>query len=201
MSTDWTAYLLVLTVAYVVPGPDFVLVLNWSTRGRWAGIAASLGVQAGLSVHVIASVFGISVLVARWPEAITVIQLAGALYLVWLGIQTARASVNGASEDNHRNRGAFLQGVGTNLLNPKAIIFVTSLLPQFATGSWPLSGQLALLGAVDVLFGFGIWGILIIVGQRLSPWLQQPAVRKWWQRSNGLALISIGILLAVAHFQ
>lgn len=201
MQTAWTAYLLVLTVAYVVPGPDFVLVLNWSTRGRRAGAAASLGVQAGLTVHVIASVFGVSVLVARWPEAITVIQLTGAVYLVWLGIQTARASVTGTSEGDHSSRGAFLQGVGTNLLNPKAIIFVTSLLPQFATGSWPLPAQLAVLGAVDVLFGLGIWGILMLVGQQLSPWLQRPAVRMWWQRGNGLALISIGILLALAHFR
>jgi threonine/homoserine/homoserine lactone efflux protein len=198
VSTDWVAFLALLAVAYVVPGPDFVLVLSWATRRRRDGVLAGLGAQTGLSAHVLACVCGVSAAVRHWPWTITVIQVSGALYLVWLGIQTARHTAPPDQEDRG-HRGAFLQGLGTNLLNPKAIVFVSSVLPQFADGTWPLPAQLAVLGVLDVGFGLLVWAALVVVGARLGHWLGNPHVRKAWQRTNGVVLIAIGALLAFAH--
>lgn len=198
MDTDWAAYLLLLAVAYVVPGPDFVLVLNWATRRRRDGLLAGLGAQTGLCVHVLACVGGVSVVVQRWPWTLTVLQVLGAGYLMWLGVQTARSTAT-QGHGGSNPRGAFMQGLGTNLLNPKAIVFVTSVLPQFARGTWPLPVQLAVLGAVDVGIGLVVWAVLVAVGAHLARWLVRPQVQRRWQRANGVLLIVIGMLLALTH--
>lgn len=199
MSLSWTAFASVLALAYLVPGPDFLLVLHWSTRSRLHGLAAGLGAQTGLTVHVALAVVGLTAVLTAWPPGLTTIRMAGATYLVWLGLRLA--TTRGEAVDPVRSRGrapswvAARQALGTNLLNPKAIIFITSVLPQFAHGRWPVSAQLLVLGAIDVVAGLLVWALVATAGDRISRWLQDPVVDQRWRRANGTLLVVLAVSL------
>lgn len=203
MTVAWAAYGAALLLAYVVPGPDFLLVLHWGTRSRREGLAAGLGAQAGLSVHVLLAVAGLTVLITAWPASLTLIRYLGAAYLVWLGLRVALSSpAPTGAKDRDGTGGAWVaarQAFGTNLLNPKAIIFVSSVLPQFTDGPWPMWLQLLILGAVDVAAGLIVWAAVVALGHGLTGWLRRPAVDRWWRRLNGILLCALAILLAVSH--
>lgn len=106
MKVAWAAYGVTLLLAYVVPGPDFLLVLHWGTRSRREGLAAGLGAQAGLSVHVLLAVAGLTALITAWPTSLTFIRYLGAAYLLWLGLRMALSSpAHGATSDSSVARG------------------------------------------------------------------------------------------------
>ena len=133
----------VAAIVIVIPGPDTAVVTkNVLIHGRRAGLGTSLGVSAGLSIWTIAAAVGVASLVRASEVAFTVLKLAGALYLVWLGIQALRAAGRELAEDRPPRpagrpvmgvRGGFRQGVLSDLANPKIGIFFTSLLPQFVS--------------------------------------------------------------------
>lgn len=88
MSVDFAGFLGVVLLAYLVPGPDFLVIVRAAARRKSLGRAAAFGAQAGLCVHMSAAAMGLSVLAARSALAFTVIKLAGAAYLVYLGART-----------------------------------------------------------------------------------------------------------------
>jgi threonine/homoserine/homoserine lactone efflux protein len=201
MGIQWPAFVGVVLLAYVIPGPDFAVILRAATRGRRQGIAALLGAQAGLCLHVAIAVLGLSLLLARSADALTVVRLLGAAYLLWLGARTVWATRGRPAEDEpgagtDEGDGAlaavFLQAFATNALNPKAILFFASVLPQFVVASGSTTVQVLLLGAVDVLIGVGVWAVLVLVGVRLAGLLRRPAVRRWWDRVTGTVLMGLG---------
>lgn len=90
-------------------------------------------------------------------------------------------------------RSALTQGLFTNLLNPKAVLFFAAVLPQFVVpGAAPVWLQVAALGVVDVLLGFVAWGLVVVVGVRLATALRCQSVRRWWDRATGAALGGLG---------
>jgi threonine/homoserine/homoserine lactone efflux protein len=198
VTIDWLGYLAVLTVAYVVPGPDFVLILRWSTVNRRDGLLAVAGAQSGLMIHILLAVSGVSYVVARIPTALTVIQILGSLYLCYLGVALiARRNADPIAGTSHTK--AFRNALGTNLLNPKAIIFVTGVLPQFATGTASLARELALLGVVDVVFGIAVYLAVVLVGRRLAGRLEDGRIRRRWNCANGVVLTGLGVGLGVVN--
>lgn len=199
METNWTAFVLVVLAAYLVPGPDFLVILRRAT-GRWrSGAAAALGAQVGLCVHVGLAVVGLSVVLARHPEALTAVRLLGGAYLVLLGGRLVASTLHRAPEasppaDTAGHRSAFAEGLLTNLLNPKAVLFFASVLPQFVVpGSVPVEVQVATLGAVDVVLGALPWALVVLLGARLSTTLGRPRVRAWWDRVTGTVLGGLGV--------
>jgi threonine/homoserine/homoserine lactone efflux protein len=201
MGIQWPAFVGVVLLAYVIPGPDFAVILRAATRGRRQGIAALLGAQTGLCLHVAIAVLGLSLLLARSADALTVVRLLGAAYLLWLGARTvwatrgrpaADAPGPEADEADGALSAVFLQAFATNALNPKAILFFASVLPQFVVASGSTTVQVLVLGAVDVLIGVGVWAVLVLVGVRLAGLLRRPAVRRWWDRVTGTVLMGMG---------
>ncbi|MGA9746973.1 MAG: LysE family translocator [Nocardioides sp.] len=198
MSINWSAFLVVLVVAYVIPGPDFAVILRQATQTRRSGVLAAVGAQAGLCVHMLLAVVGLSAVLARRPEMLTLIRVAGGLYLVWLGASLAWRARNAsgprrqqdASDDT--GRGAFMQGFLTNVTNPKAILFFASVLPQFISPDGSIAGQVLLLGVVDVLFGFLPWALVVWLGDRLGRRLASVRFRLWRDRVTGTGLASVG---------
>ena len=134
------AFLAVATLAYVVPGPDFLVVLRASATGRRAGLAAAAGAQAGLCLHVLAAACGLSLLLAHAPGALTAVRLAGAAYLCYLGVRAIRDARTAGSLDRPA-RSPFVQGLATNVLNPKAVLFFAAVLPQFLDPYSPRRGR------------------------------------------------------------
>ncbi|MFE7854534.1 LysE family translocator [Streptomyces sp. NPDC057403] len=92
MSVDLIGFLGVVLAAYVVPGPDFLVVLRSAAEHPLKGRAAALGAQAGLCVHMLAAALGLSLIAARSPVVFDVVRLLGAAYLVYLGIRAVSAA-------------------------------------------------------------------------------------------------------------
>lgn len=145
------------------------------------------------------AVVGLSVVLARHPDVLTAIRIAGGVYLLYLGgrliIPTFRRSVVTPNESagDRAARSAFVQGLSTNLLNPKAVLFFAAVLPQFVVpGPVPVAAQVAVLGLLDVALGFVIWAAVVGFGVRLSALLRRAEVRRWWDRSTGAVLGTLG---------
>jgi len=193
------AFVGVVALAYFIPGPDMAVILRSATRSPRAGTAAALGAQSGLCVHLGLAVAGLSVVLARYPEALTAIRIAGGLYLLYLGgrliLPTMRRTkvVSAVPEDDVSTRSAFGQGLFTNVLNPKAVLFFAAVLPQFLdVGGAPTWLQVLTLGALDIALGFIAWAAVVALGVRLSGVLRRKYVRRWWDRITGGVLGGIG---------
>ncbi|MEU1147022.1 LysE family translocator [Streptomyces sp. NPDC005863] len=225
MSVDLIGFLGVVLVAYLVPGPDFLVVVRSAVEHPARGRAAALGAQAGLCVHMIAAAVGLSVLATRSPAVYDTVKLLGAAYLVYLGVRAVRAARRAAREraaggtthggrrrpdalpqppqqatqfegGGARWRSGFTQGFFTNVLNPKAALFFLSILPQFVDGDGSMPRQIFLLGALDVLIGIVYWFALVAVAARLRALLAHPKIRHRWELTTGWLFIAIGIGVA-----
>ncbi|MFF7446782.1 MULTISPECIES: LysE family transporter [unclassified Streptomyces] len=223
MSVDLVGFLGVVLVAYVVPGPDFLVVVRSAGENPAKGRAAALGAQTGLCVHMVAAAVGLSLIAARSPAVYDTIKLLGAAYLVYLGVRAVLAArraareraagseaVDGladgvpsrASAEKGRVHGewrsGFTQGFFTNVLNPKAALFFLSILPQFVNGGGSATRQIFLLGTLDIVLGVAYWFIVVAVTARLRAFLARPKVRHRWELTTGWLFIGIGLGVAVA---
>lgn len=205
------AFALTAFVIIVIPGPSVMFIVGRALAlGRRAALLSVVGNTVGEYVQVVVVAFGIGVLVERSIVVFDVVKLAGAAYLVWLGLQAWRhrrsletvvAAATGASQTGARTSAwrLGLQGVVVGVSNPKTIVFLTAILPQFvdkASGHVPV--QILLLGAVFsaiALVSDSIWGLAAGV------------FRNWFARSprrlelvggvGGLAIVAVGVALAV----
>ncbi len=152
-------------ILYLTPGADMMFTLATGiSSGPRAGLAAAMGISAGVLVHVSMAALGLAVLLLTYPAAYSVIKYLGAAYLVFLAIQSWRAgddlrTGNGASGTWR----AFRRGFITNILNPKVALFVLAFLPQFTDPSiGPVWHQIILLGlmlATGGVIADGAFGI------------------------------------------
>jgi threonine/homoserine/homoserine lactone efflux protein len=151
----------------VVPGPAVLYVVARSVQhGRRAGIASVLGIHVGTLVHIAAATVGLSALVVSSAVAFTAVKIAGAAYLIGLGLWTlfARGSESEIALGGERNlRRAFAQGIVVNVLNPKTALFFLAFLPQFVdpNAAHPAL-QIALLGLLFALLGLvtdSLWAL------------------------------------------
>ena len=200
MGIHWWAFVGVVVIAYAIPGPDFAVILRSATRGWRTGMAAASGALTGLCVHMVVAAVGLSMLLARSPEALATIRWAGAGYLVWLGINLVRSSFRADESTEHprdvSTARAFTQAMLTNLLNPKAILFFASVIPQFVVGGTSTTVQVLALGLADVMVGLVFYAMLVTTAAGLSAWFSRPAVRRRWDRATGGVLTGLGVTLA-----
>ena len=148
--------------------------------------------------------FGLSVLLANSVLAFTVVKMAGAVYLVYIGVRTilSRPSVPGSDESKPvglDSSASYNRGVMDGLLNPKSAIFFLAFLPQFVRSeSSSYTSQILVLGMITVVAGVFVEAIVIIlvnvVGQKL---VKNTGFMKWLDRASGLVLISLGVKLAL----
>ena len=197
----FVAGLVVLALLTISPGADMALVAKITLeRGRRAALLATVGICSGLFVHATASALGLSVILATSAEAFTIVKLIGAAYLAYLGVQTLRSSFrHDVTGPRSPRRGAnpFLQGVFSNVLNPKVAVFYLTFLPQFMSpGDNVLVRSLAFAVAHAVM-GIAWLSAYAYVLTRLSAVLAGGAVRRWLERVTGGVLIALGARLAL----
>ena len=97
------------------------------------------------------------------------------------------------ADEELTSRSAFAQGLLTNVLNPKAVLFFAAVLPQFlASGPVPVWVQVVALGVLDIALGFAAWAVVVALGVRLAGVMRRPRVRQWWDRVTGASLGGIG---------
>ncbi len=201
--------MLFVIVVTIAPGPDTALGLRNSIRGGTAGMWwTGLGCCAGLLVHAAISVAGLSALLAASAVAYTALKIAGAAYLVWLGVTTlwksirdrneSAADLPGATSDPAvlTRRAAFQQGLVSNILNPKIILLFLTLLPQFISPGEPRTATsmiltLAFLGVALVYWRVASW----LVGG-LRGLLKRKRVKLALERVTGTVMIGLGLRVA-----
>jgi threonine/homoserine/homoserine lactone efflux protein len=198
-------YALASFVLIVIPGPSVLFVVGRALAyGRRTALATVCGNAAGNYVVAACVAFGIGTLVERSVTVFTAVKLAGALYLVWLGIQAIRrrkalASAFAGVTEGRGNRRAAREGFLVGVTNPKALILFGAVLPQFVdrtAGDVPV--QMLLLSLVSIAIGLvsdSTWGVAASF------------VRSWFARSDrrfelvggagGLAMIGVGLTVAV----
>src|SRR3954447_726662 len=162
------AYSVACFVLFITPGPDMSLFLAKTVSGgRKAGIAATLGAQAGCCVHTMLAALGLSALLAASATAFLVLKIGGGLYLLWLAIDAIR---HGSALNVRREAPAevsvgrtFLLGVGGNLTNPKVVLGFVTFLPQFVSAGDPNAApKLVFLGLYFVLFNLPLCAMMVL---------------------------------------
>jgi len=204
------AFLGISLLVIVTPGPDTALTIrNTLLGGRRSGLFTAVGVALGQATWTLAASAGIAALLVASEPAFVALKLAGAAYLVILGLQALRGAVapgpGGAPAMGRPTprglapAGALRQGVLSNLGNPKMAVFFTSLLPQFTpAGATSFVGLLALGLVFCALTLAWLTGYAIVVA-RAGDVLRRPAVRRTLEGVMGAVLIALGVRLAAAH--
>ena len=183
----------------VTPGPDIVLVLRRTVAGgRRDGLLTALGTVSGVLVHATAAILGLSAILATSATAFTVVKIAGAVYLVWLGIRAFAGARKPAAQQAVRREGsAYRQGLVTNVLNPKVAIFFLTFLPQFVgPGDEPVL-RIALLSVLFATVGAAVLLLLVTAVHRAERMLTRH--RRSLETLSGVVFIAFGARLAFAR--
>ena len=191
----------VLVLLTISPGADMALIARTTiARGRGAAFVTSLGICSGLLVHATASALGLSVILATSAEAFTVVKIAGAAYLTYLGVRSLRDSFrDGDVSDTQllRPGTSFLQGLLNNVLNPKVAVFYLTFLPQFIDPSGNVLAQSLAFALAHGVMGLVWLSAYAYVLARMSAFFQRRGVRRWLERITGTVLVGLGARLAL----
>ncbi len=196
-----------LVVVYLIPGPDMVLLLQTGALyGRRHALATVSGLAIARAAHVTLAALGLAALFKASPLAFQIVRLAGAAYLIWLGISILLASSltsdGAAILDRGKSRPYFVsirRGLLTNLLNPKALLFCSVLLPQFIRlEHGNVLGQFLVLGLILVCIGICFDIIYAYAGGMFGQWVRdRPFVQNLQRWGFASLLIIFGTRLAL----
>ncbi len=197
-----TLFLTASFILAITPGPDILYVITRGmTQGKKAALAAATGFTLGNIVHTFFAVVGISAILRASAVAFTIVKLAGAVYLIYIGYKTfkAKGKVSGDNNKILSAKAIFIQSITANVLNPKVAIFFLAFFPQFVK---PQNGNTSMqMIQLGILFMFSAFTVFSIVGifsgtigdklknnEKLNSKLHQIA---------GCVLIGLGILIAI----
>lgn len=206
MGTRLLAFIGIAIVLTITPGPDFALVTRVGlARGRTAAWFTSLGVVTGHVTWGIAAGTGLAAILHASSTLYTVLRLAGAAYLIWLGVHAllARDTAPARTEQSvatatppRRRASAYRQGLLNDLLNPKIGVFYTTLLPQFIAPGQPVFLTSVLLASVFAAI-VALWlGSYVVALDRADALFRRRGVRRALERATGLTLIALGLRVA-----
>ncbi|MDR5853293.1 LysE family translocator [Caballeronia sp. LZ062] len=210
--TGFAFFLVAVFLLNVTPGPDTAYIVGRSVaQGRGAGIVSALGISAGCIVHTLACAFGLTAILAASATAFTVVKIAGAIYLIYLGVRLIFAKHDAPSDPASDKASAksapkslrqlFTQGFVTNVLNPKVVLFFVSFFPQFvAADSQHKTLAFLTLGLVFIAMST-VWNSFVawIAGSVTERFSGKPGVKRWLDRGVGGAFVGLGIKLATSH--
>jgi threonine/homoserine/homoserine lactone efflux protein len=190
------AFLVLAAVVIVVPGPDTALtVRNTLLGGRRNGIRTAAGVSSGQAVWTLATSAGVAALVAASQPLFTALRVAGAAYLVWLGLHGLHAAIRGRRSPgtlSGSSRSGYRQGLLSNLGNPKMAVFFTSLLPQFSSGF----AELLALGLAFCTLTLAWLSAYAAAVARAQHALRRPRTQRALDALTGVTLVAFGVRLA-----
>ncbi|MUJ38260.1 LysE family translocator [Aliivibrio fischeri] len=208
MIMDFWAFFIAILLLTMTPGLDTALVIRNTTRGGWKdGITCSLGICCGLFVHATMSAVGLSVVLVSSAELFTVVKTIGAIYLIWLGVQSIRSTFrHSQSIDMSSNKGleapslkvSFKEGFLSNILNPKTAVFYLALLPQFINPEYSAFAQSLLMASIHFVIAM-IWqgGVALLV-EKAKQLMSSTVVKNRIERVTGAVLVMLGVNLLVS---
>jgi threonine/homoserine/homoserine lactone efflux protein len=166
------------------------------------------GNLTGVAVHGVALAVGLSALLVASATAYTTVKLAGAAYLVYLGIQTFRSAGRAAIPDaavpesataDPRARRPYVQGLVSTVLNPKPALFFLTFVPQFVDRDRSVLGQTLFFTLLHIVVGLVWLTTYAYLVDRARHALRRDRVRRWVERSTGAVLVALGLRVAVEH--
>jgi RhtB (resistance to homoserine/threonine) family protein len=200
------AFTVLAALMTLSPGQDTLLVVRNVLRGgRRDGIVTTFGICSGLYVHALLSALGVSMILMHSAAAFTMLKIAGAGYLAWLGLQSLRSAARGDMIPSGAQARAmrvpawrsFREGFLTNLLNPKVIVFYLALLPQFIGSGDPVLQKSLLLTAIHAVEGITWLATVSFLVDRSRRFFLRPLLRRWIDAACGTFLIALGVRLAL----
>lgn len=204
--TTFYLYLATWTLVALSPGPAAVCVMSQAARhGVRASVNGIAGIQIGNGFFFICITCGLASLLATATTAFSVLRIIGALYLLYLGLRILagtfriKTAVEAPTASAAAPRGPFMQGLLIQLTNPKALLFVSALLPQFIDAQRPLALQITLLALITVVVDVAVmlgYALLAAKGRRK---LQNSPLTTWIERALGAAMVFFGVRLLVAE--
>lgn len=197
----------VIVLLTITPGVDMALVARSAlSGGRRAGAAAASGIAAGTVVWGLASAAGVAAILAASSTAYDALRIAGAAYLILMGVRTWRAARDaghaaaGSDADPVvRDAAAFRSGLTTNLANPKIAVFYSTVAPAFVPDGAPVPAWTLAFAAVHALAGLVCLTAYAALLSRMRAALDRPSVRAALDRVTGTVLVAFGLRLAVEH--
>jgi len=197
-------YTLAAALLTVVPGPDNALLLRNALRGgRSYAVATAAGCAIGLVCWGLIAAFGLTALVTASRVGYNMLRVAGAVYLVALGLSMWRHAGAGMPVEAHGHPGGastftgFRLGLATDLLNPKTAVFFVSFLPQFIPTGSNVFAMTVLYGVIQALL-MVVWGVLVVaLVQQLRRALASAAVRRRLERVTAALMVGFGLRLAL----
>jgi threonine/homoserine/homoserine lactone efflux protein len=203
-SAEWLVFLGAATLFAIIPGPGMLYVLARSLRGgRADGIRSVVGNGIGALVQVTAAAVGLSALLFASATAFTVVKLLGAAYLIYLGLRALLARDHGPVDLGAapRGRSVLVQGILTEVLNPKTALFFLAFLPHFVhPGATPTPLVFGLLGLIAVAMAMAVDVLVAVFAGGLGGRLM--GEKRWRTRqrfASGFTMIGLGGALALAE--
>ncbi|MCL1126594.1 LysE family translocator [Shewanella surugensis] len=201
-ASEFIALAIIHILAVIIPGPDFTITVRQSiVYGRTTGLMTSLGIGAGISVHVVYTVLGVGLIIAQSDIAFSIAKIIGAIYLSYLGVNLLRSkkNVENLKFDSTKNmpvnnKKAFLIGFMTNALNPKATLFFLAIFTTVVSQNTPL--------AIQSLYGVWMCVVNALWFMLVSLLFSYQRVRElflnlghWFERIMGTLLLGFAVKL------
>ena len=196
----WLAFVLAAILIAVSPGPGAALSMSAGLRhGQFGALPAIFGLQAALLIQLAIVGMGLGAVLAASATAFAVVKFAGAAYLVWLGVQKwRRAGSDDVAQGKALRSGLFRQGLLVNLTNPKAIVFIAALTPQFIDPNRPQLPQFLIIALTMCVTDTIVMSGYALLASRLGAWLHDARARRAQDRFFGGLFIGAGALLATS---
>ncbi|QIZ68769.1 LysE family translocator [Geobacillus subterraneus] len=200
--TSYGMYLLASILMHATPGVDTMYIMGRSVaQGRKAGVYSVLGISTGVFVHTLLAAFGLAVILQQSVVLFTAVKIAGAAYLVYLGIKMMRQPAPPALESEElapmKLKKIYWQGVTTNVMNPKVALFFLSFLPQFIQTDQPYGPLPFLLLGLSFVVTSTMWGLgVVYVAALATKRVRQNAkMALLVNRLTGIMFIGLGVKL------
>jgi homoserine/homoserine lactone efflux protein len=196
----WLDFALVALVVTLVPGPAFIVVLTKALRrGFKPGAYATAGIANGDAVYFFLTAVGLGSLLATSFLTFTIVKWLGIAYLVYLGLRSLffpSNSLIAADGGSVSGRSSFITALTVQLANPKLLLFLAALLPQFLDPTRPVAPQLAVLGPIFMLSDTIIYLLLSLLAARARPLLASPRATRIVSRVSGVAMLGAAARVA-----
>jgi threonine/homoserine/homoserine lactone efflux protein len=196
MSLDYfLAYAFTVFVVVLIPGPVVMMIVSYGlSRGREAALRTVAGVTLGDFTAMTLSLSGLGAVLAASATLFTILKVAGALYLVWLGIGLLRSKPTMDAEQlNSSSRSIFWTAYWVTALNPKSITFFVAFLPQFIDPARPVLPQLIIMEVVFLVLGTLNALAYALIASQARRAVSTPSVLAWVNRTGGAILVMAGL--------
>jgi len=196
-------FVITSTVLILTPGQDMILVMSRSiAQGPKAGIVTAFGVSIGLLGHTLLATLGLGTLLLASESLFNIVKFIGAGYLIYIGYELLTSKNHALGMKNLPTisyKRMFIQGLVSNITNPKIAIFYFSYLPQFVIPNGENQAtQLLILGCTFATITFLIKGPIGFISGLLSFWIKtRPMVLQYIHKTSGVILIALGLRLAL----